>query len=146
VIRYLIDTNVLVYLHDQSDPARRERAAAVMRAVGRARSAALPVQALTEFAAVGLRKLVPPLAPEETRAQVEALATWFPTYPVTPAVVSDALRGVEEHQLPYFDAQIWAVARQHGVPEILSEDSRPGRLGGVRWLDPFDPDVDPAAL
>jgi predicted nucleic acid-binding protein len=146
VIHYLIDTNVLVYLHDGSDDERRQRAAQVVAKVGRAGTAALPVQALTEFAAVALRKLDPPLAPEQIRTQIDRLVQRFPTHPVTPSIIDEALRGVEAHRLPFFDAQIWAVARLHQIPVILSEDHRPGNLDGVRWLDPFAPALDPSSL
>ena len=35
----------------------------------------------------------------------------FPLLPLTGPVVLEALRGVGEHMLSYYEAQIWAVAR-----------------------------------
>lgn len=64
VIRYLIDTNILVYVHDGSDGRPADACREVVRSVGRARSAAIPVQALTEFSAVVLRTLDPPFPRE----------------------------------------------------------------------------------
>ena len=40
-----------------------------------------------------------------------------------------------------WDAQIWAVARLHGIPAILSEDFSSGSVvDGVGFLNPFLPD------
>jgi predicted nucleic acid-binding protein len=50
--RYLIDTNLLVYPHDLTEPAKAERASAVLLRVSEAQSAALPAQSLAEFANV----------------------------------------------------------------------------------------------
>ena len=37
-------------------------------------------------------------------------------------VMLEALREVRDHQLSYYDAQIWAAARLNQVPVIFSED------------------------
>jgi len=48
---------------------------------------------------------------------------------------------VRDHQLPYWDAQIWAAARLNQVPIIFSEDFNAGAvLEGVRFVDPFADD------
>jgi predicted nucleic acid-binding protein len=146
VTRYLLDANVLVYLHDGRDRDRRERARAVVRHVGRARQAALSTQVLGEFASVALRKMSPPMAAADVRAQVERLRRRFPIHPVTSAVVEEALRGVEYHRIGYWDAQVWAVARLHQIDAVLGQDTRPGSLDGVRWLDPFSPKFDVETL
>jgi predicted nucleic acid-binding protein len=96
--RYLLDSNVLVYALDAREPEKRERAKEVVRRVALAGSATLPVQALSEFANVCLRKLQPPLPPEEARLEVERLSLAFPVLPLTALVVGEALRGVREHR------------------------------------------------
>jgi predicted nucleic acid-binding protein len=44
-----------------------------------------------------------------------------------------------------WDALIWAVARLNGVATIISEDTH-GRIEGVSYLNPFDPQFDLATL
>jgi predicted nucleic acid-binding protein len=74
------------------------------------------------------------------------LRSW-PIFDVTPMHVYEAVRGVREHRLSYYDALIWATARLNGVPHLLSEDGQDGRyLEGVRYLNPFAPDFDVAQL
>lgn len=105
------------------------------------------MQALSEFSNVCLRKLQPPLAPEEIRLEVERLSSAFPVLPLTPLIVGEALRGVKEHNFSYYDAQVWAAARLGQLPAVLSEDFNPGAvIEGVRFLDPFDPEFEIAAL
>lgn len=145
--RYLLDSNVLVYALDAREPEKRERARAVIRGVALAGSGALPAQALSEFSNVCLRKLEPPLAPEEAQREVERLSLAFPVLSLTAMVVMEALRGVREHRFSYYDAQVWAVARLGQVPVVLSEDFNPGAvIGGVSFVDPFHPAFDLATL
>ncbi len=45
---------------------------------------------------------------------------------------------VGEHRLSFWDAMLWATARQGGCSAILSEDMQDGRrLGGVEFVNPF---------
>ncbi len=84
---------------------------------------------------------------QAVRWEVERLMLAFPVLPLTGPVVLEALRGVEEHMLSYYDAQIWAVARLGQVGVILSEDFNPGAvLDGVSFTNPLDPAFDLAAL
>lgn len=145
--RYLVDTNILVYTLDVRDPDKRQRAKEVIRRVALSGSAALPVQSLSELSNVCLRKLEPALKPHEVRREIEKLYTAFKVIPLTAPVVMEALRGVDEHQFSYYDAQIWATARLAQMPVVLSEDFHSGAtLDGVSFLNPFEPAFDPAIL
>ena len=145
--RYLLDTNLLVYALDRREPVKRERAREVLRRVGGAGSAALPAQVLSEFANTCLKKLEPRPDPEAIRREVERLLLAFPVLPLTGPVVLEALRGVREHLLSYYDAQVWAVARLGQVAVVLSEDFNPGVvLDGVSFANPLEPAFDLAAL
>ena len=144
--RYVVDTNLLVYALDRREPEKRERAREVLQRVGGAGTAALPTQVLSEFANACLRKLEPRPDPETIRREVERLMLAFPVLPLTGPVVLEALRGVREHLLSYYDVQIWA-ARLGQVGVILSEDFNPGAvLDGVSFANPLDPAFDLAAL
>ncbi|MEL6614592.1 MAG: PIN domain-containing protein [Bacteroidota bacterium] len=151
--RYLLDTNVLVYSLDGSDAAKQARALDVIARVGAPGAAlaaplgVLPAQALAEFSRVALAKLKPPLSPDEAYAQVSLYEQVFPVLPLTAAVVREAIRGMRDHAFSYFDAQIWAAARLHQVPVVLSEDFAAGStVEGVSFVDPFAIDFDAATL
>ncbi len=145
MIRYLIDTNVLVYPHDTRDALKQERARAVLNRLMENDSGALSAQVLAEFSNVTLNRLK--LPPADVYAQVEDYETAFPIYPLTPAVVLEAVRGVRDYGLSYYDAQIWAAAKLNQISIVLSEDFSTGsRLEGVTFVNPLEPTFDPANL
>ena len=50
----------------------------------------------------------------------------------------EAARGVRQHRLRFYDAQIWATARLNQVPTIFTEDFEDGRrLEGVQFVNPL---------
>jgi len=80
---------------------------------------------------------------EESSQQVELLARVWPVFDVTIFTVIEAIRGVHSHQMPYWDAQIWASALINQIPIVLSEDFSSGRvIEGVRFINPFIQDIE----
>src|SRR5437899_1972304 len=69
-----------------------------------------PAKPSPSLSSVALRKRGPAIDLDEIAAQVESLREGFEILPLTPAVVLEALRGVRQHQLRYYDSQIWAAA------------------------------------
>ncbi|MBX3141310.1 MAG: PIN domain-containing protein [Trueperaceae bacterium] len=142
---YLIDTNVLVYALDGSRPHERARAVAWLDYLIATGAGALSTQALTEVARVCLGRLTPRWHPDDALEHVQSLARAFYVFPVTPAIVAEALRGVSRHKLSFFDAQMWAVARLNQIPALLTQDMASGaEMDGVLMVDPFATDVPPA--
>ncbi len=141
----LIDTNVLVYAYARADPAKQRRAIDLLDYIRTARIGAISAQTLSEFFTTATRKLVPPLTTAEAEAQLLSFISQWPVLPVTEKVVLEAVHGARLYQLHFWDAQIWAVARLHGLPTILSEDFNPGaRIEDVRFINPFAMDFGPA--
>lgn len=137
--RFSLDTNIIVYAVDRDAGERHERAKELM---GRAaqRDCVLTVQALAEFFHATTRKnlLEPSLASAFVR-------DWLDVFQITAADVSalvDAMDAVGEHRLSFWDAMLWATARQMGCAAILSEDMQHGRrLSGVEFINPFAADA-----
>ena len=102
---------------------------------------------LGEFFRVVTEKITRPLTPSEARLELERLAAAWPVLPITTPIVIEAARGVRDHRMSYWDAQLWATARLNQVDVVLSEDFQDGRvLDGVRFVNPFTPSFDLAAL
>jgi predicted nucleic acid-binding protein len=134
----LIDTNILIYLMDVQDLVKQSKAQETLDALESSQAGRLSVQNLAEFFHVATRRLKPPLTPTEALAQIELFQRMWPVFNLTPLVVLEAARGVRDHQLAYYDAQLWATARLNQIPLILSEDFRSGHaLEGVRFVNPF---------
>ena len=138
---FLLDTNVLVYAVDANEPEKRAQATALLQRLGGTNRAVLSAQILAEFANATIRKLNPPFSPDQI--YVERYDQIFPILVLTPAIVLEALRGVRDHQLAYYDAQTWATARLNQTPYVLSEDFNSGAtLDGVTFLNPFADNFD----
>ena len=144
---YLLDTNLLLYAHDQHELYKQARALELLERLGDGLSAAISAQNLAEFANVALRRLKPPLSPAEVTEQLGLFEQIFIVYPLTAAVVREAVRGVEVHSLSYYDAQVWAVAKLNQIAIVLSEDFNVGAtLEGVLFLNPLEPSFELAEL
>jgi predicted nucleic acid-binding protein len=134
----LIDTNLLLYLYDTANPEKQIRAELVLEELKKQKIGRLSVQALSEFLSSSIRKLSPKMTPAESLRQVELFARTWPVFNLTPLIVIEAGRGLRDHQLSFYDAQIWASARLNQVPVVFSEDFRDGTvLEGVRFVNPF---------
>jgi predicted nucleic acid-binding protein len=144
---FLVDTNVLVYAYDAGDQSRASRARACIRRLGDARNGAVSAQVLGEFFVVATRRLRPPLTARTAGAIVTNLGRAWPVYDVTGMTVTEAIRAVRQYQLQYWDALIWATAKLHGVPNVLTEDLPSGSLvEGVRFKNPFETGFDLPSL
>jgi predicted nucleic acid-binding protein len=137
----LLDTNVLVYTFDPHDIACQEQAISILLKLEEANAGCLSVQNLSEFANVAITKRLLPF--DEVLNKLEGWGSVFPVFTLTPLVVLEAVRGVRNYRLSYYDAQIWAVARLNQIPVVFSEDFQDGQtLEGVRFVDPFSTDFD----
>jgi predicted nucleic acid-binding protein len=138
-----MDTNVLIYLADQNEREKRQRAKEIVDRLLREKGIRIGAQSLAEFAHAALRKLKPPLTPEETNEWIEAIVQIGKVIDLTPPVVREALRGMRLHNFSYSDAQIWAVASLNQIPVVFSEDFQDGmEIEGVRFVNPFTPAFD----
>ncbi len=136
-----VDTNVLVYLRDQRDPAKQEQAGRWLRRLWADGTGRLSTQVLGEYYVTVTRKLEPPMAPSDAAADVEDLMHWRPQ-PVDADLVRRALRVQGDHGLSYWDSLIVAAAQTLEVDHLLTEDLHDeGRYGGVTVLNPFRHDV-----
>ena len=60
---------------------------------------------------------------------------------ITAMIVLEATRGACDHQLHFWDAQLWAAARLNQIETVFTEDLPSGTvLDGVRFVNPFAAD------
>lgn len=137
----LLDTNVLVYAYERSEPAKQQRASELLDALLARAVVKISTQVLAEFFVTITRKLAAPFASDIAGERVHRYMQLCDVLDVTRATVVEAMRGVRAHRLSYYDAQIWAAARLAGIGLVFSEDFHHGAvLDGVRFVNPFRPD------
>ena len=140
IVRALVDSNLLVYSYDRSEPRKQQQALEALDALASERAGAVSTQVLAEFFVNVTRKLAEPLPLDSAAERVEHYLRSWRVFDVSPLVVQEAVRGVRQHRLNYWDAQIWAVARIHRIPVLLSEDFSHGAvIEGVRFVNPLRP-------
>ena len=138
IAKYFVDTNVLVYAYDRSEPQKQKRALELIDALMASGMGAISAQVLSEFFVTVTRKLPAPLSGVEAYERIEQFLRFWTVLDLTGIVVLEASRGVRDHELNFWDAQIWAAARLNQIPVIFSEDFNSGQVTeGVRFVNPF---------
>lgn len=139
----LIDTNILVYAHQPAEKAKYTAALRTLEHVLESGSGRLSAQILGEFVSATTRGYNPILTIKEALDQVTRFAEALPVLDTTPLIVLEAGRGVLQHGMSYYDAQIWATARLNQIPTIFTEDfEHARRVEGVQFLNPLLPTFD----
>lgn len=147
VTTLFLDTNILVYARDRSEPAKGPFAEKLLHDVFLVGRPWLSTQVLSEFFWTVTRKLPIPLTTEEAAAETRCLMTLASLAPVTRDLLEEALNAVEVHGLPLWDAQIFAAAKLHHARIVLSEDFQHRRtIESVTFLNPFAPDFLPSEI
>jgi predicted nucleic acid-binding protein len=143
----LLDTNILVYAYDLAEPIKQKQALEIMRRLSLGGRGRLSAQILGEFFRAVTQKIASPLSASDSYGQIATLIRAFSVLPITSLVALEAARGVRDHRLNYWDAQVWATARLNQIPLVLSEDFKEGLvLDGVRFVNPFARAFDPSIL
>lgn len=134
----LIDTNVLVYGFDLAEKRKRTNAVNILRELQNNSLGCISVQSLSEFFNAVTRGAKPKLPVDKALQYLQGYLMSFPTFMLTPSIVLIAARGVRDHSLSFYDAQIWACALTNNVPVIFSEDFQDGQvIEGIRFVNPF---------
>ncbi len=139
---HFVDTNVLVYGFDESDPGKQERAGLVMRKLWETRSGRLSFQVLQEFYVTVTRKLKPSLPRDRAREEVRDLLAWRPVRPGA-GLLEDAWQVEDRFGLSWWDSLIVASAKAAECGILLTEDLQDGlKIDGLTVMNPFSDGFD----
>lgn len=137
--RAMVDTNLLVYAHDPTDAHKHQLSRALLSRLSANGALVLSAQAINEFYAAATRPKRPPsLSHDVATSVITGFIASATVVPVTQEVTLRALKGISDYQLSFWDALIWAAAREHGITRLYTEDS-PGTniIEGVQYINPF---------
>jgi len=134
-VRLTFDSNILIYAIDSSAGDRHSAAAALIRRAARC-DCVLTLQSLGEFFHVATRKTK--LSPANAGLAVERWHAVFAVHAASEKCLGAAIDLVKRHSLSFWDAMLWATAREAGCRFLLSEDLHDGQtLDGVTCVNPF---------
>lgn len=134
-----IDTNILIYARDQSNPTKQRIAEEWLVALNARSAAVVNLQVTNEFLAVMLRRQsVAPL--EDIQRAVTQLLEWGDT-PITAGTIEGAWPIHASTGYQWFDCVLLASAIALGCTYFLSEDMQGGHdIGGLVIVNPFRTD------
>lgn len=132
-----VDSNILVYAHDRSNPEKHAKAREVLRKCWADETGCLSLQVLQEFYVSITRKVRRPLSREVARDLIATYSAWRLAL-LTPDHVIASSHLEERHQLQFWDALIVSAAQLLNAETILSEDFQHGlEIEGISIRNPL---------
>jgi len=133
--RSFFDTNVIIYGDDKSEPAKRQRALALLAEHRRAGTGVVSLQVLQEYFVTVTRKLH--VESSVARRKVELLAEFEVAVPQ----LADVLSAIDFHRLhgvSFWDALILRMALEAGCKTLFSENFQDSpQVEGMQVVNPF---------
>lgn len=135
--RVFVDTNILVYFRDSTEPGKQAAAAAWMAYLWETGAGRISLQVLREYYVTVTAKLDPGLPPAQAREDVWSFRAWRP-FQAGVDVLDEAWDIEDRFRLSFWDALIVASARRLECDVLLTEDLQDGQdLDGLTVWSPF---------
>jgi predicted nucleic acid-binding protein len=133
-----VDSNIFIYLLDETNPRKRDTARQLVRTALEEGSACISHQVIQETLQVMTGKLKVPVTFEDARRFLEE--TLVPLWSVMPSakLYQRSLEVQQRYRYGFYDSLIIAAALEGGCRRLLSEDFQHGQqIEGLRIEDPF---------
>ncbi len=135
--RSFLDTNVLLYLFDNSEPVKKARAQELVTEEVETDRAVLSTQVLQEFYVNATHKLASPLPAQVAEKRVRDFST-LPLVQVNAHMILAAIARNRSQGFSFWDALIVEAALSAGADRLLTEDLQHGQeIEGLRIENPF---------
>jgi predicted nucleic acid-binding protein len=136
--KYFLDTNVIVVSFDASQPAKKERALALIGDALQSGLGMISTQVIQEFLNVATRKFAEPLKAEDGLAYLKmVLGPLCKVYPDL-ELFETSLELQRDSGYSFYDSLILAAALRGGCETLYSEDLKDGQqVRGVSIANPF---------
>lgn len=132
---FTLDTNILIYAIDRDAGKKHEIASLILDKSMNGRCL-LTAQALGEFYCAATRK--GDISQSEAVEIIEDLMEIFPVISSTGATLKKALSALPKYGLQFWDAMLWATAKESKCSLIITEDFQDERsVEGVQFINPF---------
>jgi predicted nucleic acid-binding protein len=133
-----LDTNVLVYSFDRSEPRKRDIARGLIAGALERGAGIISYQVVQEFLNVATRKFVIPLSSADAQRYLEVVLEPLCEVYASPELFHQSLEIAESWRLSFYDALIVAAALQADCSALYSEDLQDGlKIRGLTVRNPF---------
>ena len=140
--KVFVDTNILVYARDASEPDKQPRAEACLVALWESGRGCLSTQVLSEYHVTVTSRLKPGMSRESAWEDVEALFAWDPIS--VDAALQRQARQIENlYRFSWWDCMIVSAALTARARYLLTEDLQDGqRIEDLQIVNPFTTELD----
>jgi predicted nucleic acid-binding protein len=125
-MRTFVDTNVLVYARDTSEPDKHPAAQAWLEQLWTSQTGRTSTQVLNEYYVTVTRKLSPGLDRATARDDIRDLQAWRPSV-IDHRTVAMAWDLEDRYSLSWWDSLVVASAIELGCDRLLTEDLQDGQ-------------------
>ncbi len=133
-----VDTNILVYSRDASEPEKNAIAFTVLQELWESQTGIISIQVCNEYYVTVTQKLDPGLSPDEAWDDVIMYESWKPV-PIDMKTLHKAKEAQQLYQLSWRDSLIAASAFIANCSRIISEDMNHGQeYFGITVENPFN--------
>ncbi len=132
-----VDTNILIYAYDPTNPIKHDRARSLLERLWTNRAGRISIQVMQEFFNISTKKIPSPLSPEQSLVILRQLANW-PVYSPGPEDVIAAVELTKSVSVSFWDAMILVAAHGSGSEKLWTEDLNDGEsILEVEIRNPF---------
>lgn len=135
--RCFVDTNVLVYFRDDTEPDKQQAASEWLAFLWRERNGRISYQVLQEYYITVTQKLKPGLPKQEAREEIRAMTKWQPLS-VSESLMEAAWVVQDRYHFSWWDSLIVSAAQLLECEYLLTEDLQDDQeIEGVTVINPF---------
>jgi len=137
-----VDTNVIVYSRDSTDPEKQRAASDWLDQLWQLRCGRISFQVLNEYYVTVTRKLMRPILVSQAREDVQDLLAWNPVN-LTSNQLEDAWSIEDRFGFSWWDSLIVAAARASECAYLLTEDLQHEQsIDNLKIINPFERKAD----
>lgn len=139
---YFVDTNILVYSRDASEPEKQIKSKQWLTQLWRQETGRISAQIMNEYYVTVTQKLKPGLSREQARSDLRALAVWQPLE-ISAQLIESAWEVQDQYGYSWWDSLVIASALFLDCQYLLSEDMQHDQsFGRIKIINPFIVDCD----
>lgn len=136
-VNYFVDTNILVYVRDSSEPEKQPLAKQWLEYLWENESGKISTQIMNEYYVTVTQKLKPGLSKNQARADLRALSVWQPL-DITSTLIESAWDTQDKYGYSWWDSLVISSALFLDCNYLLSEDMQhQQKIGRLTIINPF---------
>ncbi len=133
----LIDSNILVYAYDKSEPKKHSKAKEVLKNSWIKKNAVLSMQNLAEFHSVITKKAKKPVSLDKSKQIILDLTGGFEILKYSESTIVNAINNQAIYKMPFWDALIVSTMEENSIDSIITENTKDFKR--VKWLKVINP-------